>query len=123
MQSDRRPKPLADFLENWRGDLWIETGLAISADRNVLEEALRRSDRQFYNFTDVPPCKRYRERFGFEPASPAGGARPRLHVLLELEPYRVGLRLVVAALDVGDDSFPARPGFIDALSALAGGTI
>ena len=57
---------------------------------------------------DVLSGERDRQRFGLQAPTAARRARARLHVLLELQPNGVGLRLIVAALDVGDDPFPVR---------------
>ena len=67
--------------------------------------------------------ERNRKRFRLEPATTAGRAGSSLHVLLQLQSDGVGFGLVVAALDIGDDSFPVRSGCVGSRSTLAAGTV
>ena len=105
---DEKTQPLAHFLEDRVRRSPDRARARRRAEPECLEERQRVGDRQLDDLADVPPCTVTDERFALEPAAAAVAARHLDHVLLQLHANGVGLRLVVAPLDVARARLPTR---------------
>ncbi len=98
---------LRHLLEDRAGDLGHEGVGAVAAHRQRVEEVGRLADGQVDDVPERSTGNGHRQRRRPQPAAVARSARQRRHVLLELRPYRVGLRVLIAPIHVRQDPLPA----------------
>ncbi len=80
----------------------------------------RRLDRQQAHFADVPAVDLDRQRLGLEAEAVARVAGRRAHVALDLLARPLAFRLLVAALEIGDDALEGLPHLVGAQAVVIG---
>ena len=83
---------------------WGAGGLDRSTICQRVKEADRLDDRQVGDFLDWSPHDRHRPALGLQPRALARSGRGDCHVALDLVADELGVGLLEAALDVGDDA-------------------
>src|SRR5438094_686970 len=110
-------QPVLHFLEDGPGDLRVESGPAVAAQRQSLEEPHSFGHREVHHVAETLPADQHREALGTQPLASARGTRLFDHISLELVAHAVRGGLAVALLDVLEDAGPAR--LVRAVPALA----
>src|SRR4029077_21298391 len=105
------------LLQDRSGDLGIEPGPAVAAERDAVEERQRVADGQGRHIADALAMHEAREALGPETLAAARRAGLLDHVLLELLANAVRRGLAVAALDMLKDAVP--PGLVLPVPLLA----
>ena len=72
---DEEAQAVAHFLQDGAGDLGVESGASLRAQRHGVEEDARLGDRELDELADVPPVHRDRERLRLEAAAAAARSR------------------------------------------------
>ena len=102
-------EPLADLLQDARGDLVLLLGEGL---RQLGEPDVRRLDRHVGDFADVLAADLHGQRLRLQAIAAAGFARMRALVALQLLAHPIGIRLAPAPLDVADDAFERLDGLV-----------
>ncbi len=98
---DQEFQPLADLLQDARGDLVL---LAGERPGQVLEPGDGLADGELGDLGDVETVELHRQRLGLQAVAVAGDAGLRGVVALDLLAHPGGVGLLPAALEVGDDA-------------------
>ncbi len=114
---DEELQPLADFLEDARGDFLV---LGLQLGQQFVEPLIGLADRHFRNLADVLAVDLHRQRLRLQPVAVAFAARMiRLEARqLLAHPLRVGL--APAPLDVADHAFEGLLGLVGADAVVIG---
>ena len=96
---DQELQPLADLLEDARGDLVLLLGELL---RQLGEPVVGGADRHVRHLADVQAVDLHRQRLRLEAIAAAGIARVRVLVARQLLAHPVAVGLAEAALDVAD---------------------